>query len=58
VCVVGDDPIVEMRMARRAGAAAVGVTTGMMDLEGWARQPDHQRPDRVITDLRQLLPLL
>jgi HAD superfamily hydrolase (TIGR01450 family) len=58
VCVVGDDPVVEMRMARRGGAAAVGVTTGMTDAEAWARQPDHQRPHRVITDLRQLLPLL
>jgi 4-nitrophenyl phosphatase len=58
VCVVGDDPVVEMRMARRGGAAGVGVTTGTTDLDGWARQPEEQRPHRVITDLRQLLPLL
>jgi len=58
VCVVGDDPVVEMRMARRGGAGAVGVTTGMMDADAWARQPEHQRPHHVITDLRQLLSLL
>jgi 4-nitrophenyl phosphatase len=58
VCVVGDDPVVEILMARRGGAAAVGVTTGMTDREGWARQPPLQRPHRVLGDLRELLPLL
>jgi 4-nitrophenyl phosphatase len=58
VCVVGDDPVVEMRMARRGGAAAVGVTTGTTDRAGWAAQPQEQRPHRVIDDLRMLLPLL
>jgi HAD superfamily hydrolase (TIGR01450 family) len=58
VCVVGDDPIVEILMARRGGAAAVGVTTGMTDQDAWARQPPLQRPHQVLTDLRQLLPLL
>jgi phosphoglycolate phosphatase-like HAD superfamily hydrolase len=56
--VVGDDPVVEIIMARRGGAAAVGLTTGMTDAEGWARQPEYQRPHRVLSDLRQLLPLL
>lgn len=58
VCVVGDDPIVEMLMARRGGAAAIGVTTGIMDLAGWQKQPPYQRPHRVISDLRQLLTML
>ena len=57
VCVVGDDPIVEILMARRGGAAAVGVTTGMTRLEDWRRQPSMRRPHRVVSDLRELLTL-
>lgn len=57
VCVVGDDPVVEMVMARRGGAAALGVTTGMMRLEDWQRQPPTRRPHRVLGDLRELLTL-
>lgn len=57
VCVVGDDPVVEMKMARRGGVAALGVTTGMMRLEDWLRQPSTQRPHRVLSDLRELLAL-
>jgi ribonucleotide monophosphatase NagD (HAD superfamily) len=57
VCVVGDDPIVEIVMARRGGAAALGVTTGMMRLADWQRQPATHRPHRVLKDLRELLTL-
>ncbi len=35
VAVVGDDPAVEIIMARRAGATAFGVTTGVMKQEDW-----------------------
>jgi phosphoglycolate phosphatase-like HAD superfamily hydrolase len=42
-------------MARRAGARSFGVTTGVTALEDWQRQADRQRPDRVLTDLRELL---
>ena len=55
VGVVGDDPLVEIVMARRAGARSFGVTTGVTGLEGWQRQPDRCRPDRVLADLRELL---
>lgn len=58
VCVVGDDPIVEMVMARRGGAAAIGVTTGMTGLADWQRQPPTHRPHRVVTDLREVLTLV
>ena len=35
--VVGDDPAVEIIMARRGGATAFGVTTGVTKSEDWAR---------------------
>ena len=49
VGVVGDDPVVEMSMARRVGAAAFGVTTGVTSAEDWRRQPLSRRPHRVLT---------
>ena len=55
VAVVGDDPLVEIIMARRGGAVAVGVTTGMTGLEEWARQPPSRRPHHVLTGLHELL---
>lgn len=55
VGVVGDDPLVEVIMARRGGAAAFGVTTGMSSFEDWMRQPQTHRPHRILTDLRELL---
>jgi len=53
--VVGDDPLVEIVMAHRAGARAFGVTTGVTGLEAWQGQPERQRPDRILADLRELL---
>jgi len=58
VGVIGDDPVVEMSMARRYGAAAFGVTTGVTSAEEWRRQPMTRRPHRVFGDLRQLIDLL
>jgi 4-nitrophenyl phosphatase len=58
VGVVGDDPVVEISMARRYGAAAFGVTTGTTSLAHWKRQPANRRPHRVFTNLRQLLDLI
>lgn len=55
VGVVGDDPIVEIVMARRGGAAAFAVTTGMMKREGWLAQPQPRRPHRILGDLREVL---
>src|SRR5215469_9050880 len=37
--VVGDDPLVEMIMARRGGAFGFGVATGMTSARDWAKQP-------------------
>lgn len=53
--VVGDDPLVEATMARRGGAIAFGVTTGVTTRDAWARQPAARRPHRVLADLRDLL---
>jgi 4-nitrophenyl phosphatase len=55
VGVVGDDPIVETLMARRGGATAFGVTTGMTKRADWLRQPAMRRPHRILSDLRELL---
>jgi ribonucleotide monophosphatase NagD (HAD superfamily) len=55
VGVIGDDPLVETIMARRGGATAVGVTTGMTSREEWSRQPDARRPHFVLERLTDLL---
>jgi 4-nitrophenyl phosphatase len=55
VGVVGDDPLVEVIMARRGGATAFGVTTGMSTVEDWLRQPLARRPHRILKDLRELI---
>ena len=51
VGVVGDDPIVEIIMARRGGATAFGVTTGVTTAEGWRSQPARRQPHRVLASL-------
>jgi HAD superfamily hydrolase (TIGR01450 family) len=55
VGVVGDDPAVEIMMARRGGATAFGVTTGVMTAEDWSRETGNRRPHRVLTQIRDLL---
>ncbi len=55
VGVVGDDPIVEMIMARRGGATALAVTTGMTKREDWLNQPEPRRPHRILGELREVL---
>lgn len=55
VGVVGDDPLVEMIMARRGGAVGFGVTTGITKRREWAKQPLGKRPHRVLRNLEELL---
>jgi 4-nitrophenyl phosphatase len=55
LAVVGDDPIVEILMARRGGATALAVTTGTTPREAWQRQPRSRRPDAILTELREVL---
>ena len=55
LAVVGDDPIVEVLMARRGGATALAVTTGTTQREEWQRQPRSRRPDAILGELREVL---
>lgn len=55
VGVVGDDPAVEIIMARRGGATAFGVTTGVMKQADWDRETGKRRPHRVLGEIREVL---
>jgi 4-nitrophenyl phosphatase len=55
LAVVGDDPLVEVLMARRAGATALAVTTGTTPRAEWGRQVLARRPHGILKDLRALL---
>ncbi|HLZ99250.1 MAG TPA: HAD hydrolase-like protein [Steroidobacteraceae bacterium] len=55
VGVVGDDPAVEILMARRGGATSFAVTTGVTSREEWQRQTGLRRPDHVLNRLDELL---
>jgi 4-nitrophenyl phosphatase len=55
VAVVGDDPVVEIIMAKRGGAIAFGVTTGVTSAEQWAREKGNRRPHRVLNSIGDLL---
>lgn len=49
--VIGDDPKLEIMMARRAGAFAVGVTTGAYDLAAFESIPEEARAHIVLNTL-------
>lgn len=55
VGVVGDDPVVEMSMARRGGATGFGVCTGTTSRAEWLKQPLLRRPHHVIQGVHELL---
>ncbi|HEY7996370.1 MAG TPA: HAD hydrolase-like protein, partial [Steroidobacteraceae bacterium] len=55
LAVVGDDPQVEVLMARRGGATALAVTTGTTSREAWERQPPGRRPHGILRDLCDVL---
>jgi len=55
VGVVGDDPNVEIIMARKGGATAFGVTTGVMTAADWAAVSGPRKPHRVLTHIGDLL---
>ena len=58
VGVVGDDPLVEVLMARRARATAIGVTTGVTSAAGWRAQSELRRPHHVLRQLGDILKLV
>lgn len=49
--VVGDDPILEAPMARRVGAFAIGVTTGVSDSHAFQRVDAEDRAHLVVSNL-------
>jgi 4-nitrophenyl phosphatase len=53
--IVGDDPSVEIIMARRGGATPFAVTTGITACEEWERQTGLRRPAHVLRRLGDLL---
>jgi 4-nitrophenyl phosphatase len=55
IAVVGDDPLVEVLMARRSGATALAVTTGTTPREEWQRQVPARRPHGILGELREVL---
>jgi ribonucleotide monophosphatase NagD (HAD superfamily) len=55
VGVVGDDPVVEMQMARRGKATGFGVCTGTTSQAEWKKQPLQRRPHHVIEGVFTLL---
>ncbi len=54
VVVLGDDPALEMRMARNSGAIALGMATGLMKPETVHSLPAKSRPDHLFVDLESL----
>lgn len=54
VGVVGDDPLVEMIMARKGGATGFGVCTGTTSRAQWRRQPLARRPHHVLENVGEL----
>lgn len=55
IAVIGDDPRVEIEMAREGGAIGVGVTSGTTSREQWGAQASERRPDLVIENVGDLL---
>lgn len=53
--VIGDDPKLEIAMARKAGAFAVGVTTGTVDTAGFAAADPTLRANIVLPGLDSLM---
>jgi 4-nitrophenyl phosphatase len=56
VGVVGDDPEVETVMAKRGGAVAMAVTTGITKRHMWSALPAAKRPHLVMESLMEILP--
>jgi NagD protein len=56
--VVGDDPLLETPMARRGGAVAIAVDTGIGETDGHASLPEQRRPHLRLPGVDHLLPLI
>jgi len=58
IVIVGDDPALEMRMARTVGATGIGMTTGIMKPAALATLKPAERPHAIIETLRALHDLI
>jgi HAD superfamily hydrolase (TIGR01450 family) len=56
--IVGDDPALEMRMARSTGALAIAVTTGLGDRDSFGNAVAAERPDIVLDGLLPMIEVL
>jgi HAD superfamily hydrolase (TIGR01450 family) len=56
--VVGDDPALEMRLAKSSGAMGIAVTTGILDRAALSLTDKQERPDLVLDSLEPLLEAL
>jgi 4-nitrophenyl phosphatase len=56
LAVVGDDPELEVAMARRGGSLAVAVGSGIAELDAFSRLPPGRRPHLTVRGVDQLLP--
>jgi 4-nitrophenyl phosphatase len=54
VVVIGDDPVLEISMARSVGALGIGMTTGLMKRDSIADLPHDQQPELLIDHLDTL----
>ena len=55
LAIVGDDPRLEIQMARNHGAYSVGVTTGICDRVGFESGPKEQQPHLLLGSMTSLL---
>lgn len=58
LAVVGDDPALEMPMARRGGALAIAVRSGLGDDDAYERLPASQRPHVILDGMNDLVELM
>lgn len=58
VVVVGDDPVLEISMARSVGALGVGMTTGLMKRDAISDLPAEQQPELLIDNLAAIRSVL
>ena len=56
--VVGDDPALEMRLAKNSGAMGIAVTTGILDRAALSLADPQERPDAVLDSLEPIIEAL
>ncbi len=58
IAVVGDDPVLEVRMALDGGALAIGVCTGLADAAAFASLPPARRAHATFPGMQELLDVM